>query len=336
MALADVIGQGKALKILRGAMGRGRVASSYLFAGEQGIGKKLAAINFAKALNCHNPVASGEKGIIDSCDACPSCKKIDSGAHPDFMLIEPDRGMIKIGQIKRSETSRDEDGKPFFSIEEMLSLKAREARVRVIVLDDADRMNSEAANAFLKTLEEPPDGSLIILVSESPDMLPETIRSRCSRVNFSPLSPAEAEAVIKKGSPLLVQLCMGRPGLAKGEDLLKERDRFIDSLGRAEGGGKHPWKEKKDMERWFDMALLIIRDIAVMKITGNADALINKDKSGALGGIADKAGIKGIMDCYKKLLVLRRLLGFNLNRGITWNYAIEAMREAELLPEAQA
>lgn len=303
MSLRDVVGQEGALRMLLGARRMGRVASSYLFAGEQGIGKRFAAVNFAKALNCLDPAD------LDACDKCPSCIKIDSGTHPDFLLVEPDGDQIKVEQVRR--------------LEEALSLTAYEARVKVAVMDDAEAMNASAANAFLKTLEEPPAGSLIILVSSSPDRLPDTVRSRCSRINFRPLSPGDCEKVmkrlVKKDLPVLVRLSMGRPGLALKEDLIKERDRCMEDLEGAEG--RHAWKDRRDIERWLEMQMLILRDMAVGKITGSREGLINLDRAEELGGLGERAALKGIIEGYGKLMELRGRLGFNLNKAITWNYA---------------
>jgi DNA polymerase-3 subunit delta' len=304
MPLKDVIGQERAMRMLAGAIERGRVASSYLFAGEQGIGKRFAAMKFAKAVCCRSPVEG------DACGRCPSCRKLDSGTHPDFLLIEPDGGMIKVEHIRR--------------LEEVLSLKSYEGGAKAVVVDDAEAMNISAANAFLKTLEEPAPESLIILVSSAPDRLPDTIRSRCMRINFRPLSPKDCLRIIGKKSgdrDQLVRLSMGRPGLAVRENLLKKRDRFMASVRKmlAEHG-KHPWKDRQDMERWLDMALLLLRDMAVLKATGRPGGLVNGDLADELEGMGRGASLRGIIDGYEKLRKVRATLGFNLNRGITWNY----------------
>lgn len=307
MALGNVIGQDNALRTLSGTIQRKRVATSYIFTGEQGTGKRFTAVNFIKALNCRRPANRGPI-FKDACDRCPSCRKIDSGTHPDFLIIEPEAGQIRVTEIRR--------------LEEVLSFKAYEAGTKAVIVDDAETMNAHAANAFLKTLEEPPPESLIILISSSPDRLPETIRSRCSHVNFTPLPPEACETVIKsqrdKDLSVLVRLSMGRPGLAVREDLVKERDWFMKTLGRT--GDKHPWGDRKDMEKWFDMSLLFLRDIAVLKITGSADELINKDLADEMSRISKGAALKVIIECYEKLLRVKNSLGFNLNRGITWNY----------------
>jgi DNA polymerase-3 subunit delta' len=220
--------------------------------------------------------------------------------------------MIKVESIRR--------------LEEMLSFKAFEGRMKTVVVDDAETMNASAANAFLKTLEEPAPGSLIVLVSSRPDWLLPTIRSRCSRVNFRPLPPGECRAVVEKktgkdeGS--LVRLSMGRPGLALRADLTKERDAFLASLARMlSSDGKPSWGDRQDMERWMDMCMLLLRDVAVMKITGKAGELINTDRATEVMRMGSALSLDAILERYAKVNSLRASLLFNLNKGITWNYA---------------
>lgn len=313
MSLRDVVGQDSALRMLLGARARGRVPAAYLFAGEQGIGKRFTALNFAKALNCQNPV---DRGFPDACEECPSCLKVNAGTHPDVTVIElePGSDQIKVEQIRK--------------LEEALAFKPYEAGTKVAVVDDAEAMNINAANAFLKTLEEPSPESLIILVSSSPDRLPETVRSRCSRVNFAPLGPADCEKVMRrfrqgKDIPVLVRLSMGRPGLAAREDLLGERDRCMEALSGA--GGKNPWKDRKDMQWWLELMMLLLRDLAVLKVTGQAGGLINLDIAEKLKRLSERTALDGIIECYGKLMVVKQRLGFNLNKAVTWNYALSVI-----------
>ncbi|MFA4828577.1 MAG: hypothetical protein WC594_05120, partial [Thermodesulfovibrionales bacterium] len=165
MALKDIIGQEKAINILLGTLSQDRIPSSYLFAGESGIGKKFTAVNFAKTLNCQqltrkrgSAEARGSElpdfsaselanlrtsGLqADCCDECPSCKKIDSQTHPDFMMVTPEKSEIRVEEVR--------------AIEEALSFAPYEGKRKVVIVDEAEAMNASAANAFLKTLEEPP------------------------------------------------------------------------------------------------------------------------------------------------------------------------------------
>ncbi len=350
MALRDVIGQERARDILLRTLARDRVPSAYLFAGESGIGKKFAALNLAKALNClerdagNDPLLKSVRGtaddvVGDACDRCVSCMKMDAMSHPDLAMIAPEKGEIRVGEIRE--------------VEEILSFKPFEGRRKVVIIDDADTMNQSAANAFLKTLEEPPEESLLILVTAHPDRLPETIRSRCSRINFGPLSPVACEEVVRRVSSgdrrgdegpermisLLIKLSMGRPGLVISSDLEKERERFLElfqGMLRGEGGA---WTDREEMEKWLDMSLLLLRDMAVLKLTegeaaGNAlrenadkdDLLLNSDMRDNISKMAGAADIKGIMNIYDRMAFLKKQMGFNLNKAITWNYTASVVR----------
>lgn len=306
MAFKDVVGHKRPIKLLTLSLRAGRIASSYIFAGESGIGKKFTALNFAKVLNCQE---GGDSA--GSCDKCLSCRKINSGVHPDVMVVAPESSEIKVEQIR--------------DIEDALHLKPHEAKTKVVIVDDAETMNEAASNAFLKTLEEPPPQSLIILVTSRPDGLLETIRSRCMRINFKPLTPSDCEAVISKEMPGgyskdIVRLSMGRPGNAIGGEFVEERARFIALLKEVRPGTKALWKDRADTERWFDMLFCFLRDIVVLKTTGDHDGLINKDLEPFVRQGARDTDMKALMDCYGKLLMLRHHLRFNLNKGITWNY----------------
>lgn len=293
--------------MLRGALNRDRLASSYLFAGEDGIGKKFTAINFAKAVNCLNPV--DDNGFADACESCASCKKISSGAHPDFLMVEPEAGIIKVEQIR--------------DIDEALSFKSFEARIKTVIVDNAEAMNASAANAFLKTLEEPAAGCMIILVSSMPDRLPITIRSRCLRVNFRTLSAHNLAEVLglEPGSPL-ISLLAGRPGAAAQEDPLIRRDRFNEQLrGMLVPGTRTSWKDRQDIEAWLDMAMVLLRDMAAYRLTRDEALLVNRDMAQDIGRMAEQTRVRDIIDAYGKLRQLRGRLIFNLNKGITWNYA---------------
>jgi len=337
MALKDVIGQEKAIGILQGILKRKRLASSYLFCGETGIGKKTAAINFAKTVNCMNtPGASDERqgsflpvadypspfAAHDACDACVSCRKIDTGAHPDVVIVSPEERLIKIDEIR--------------SIEEALSFRPYEGRKKVVIVDDADSMNQPAANTFLKTLEEPPEDSLIILISSHPDRLLPTIRSRCSTIAFHPLSLDSCRRILDgkiaaNEIEQAVRLSLGRPGLAVTCDIKEERDWFINLFKSMLRSEKDSWSSREEVERWFDLALLFMRDLAVLKITGRQTLLINADLAENMGRLGKSVELQVIIDIYKELSFIKTMLLFNLNKSLTWNYTASLLRK-ELVP----
>ena len=182
MFFSRIIGQEKAKRFLENVMHRERVPHAYLFTGISGIGKTRTAKAFCMTLNCAAP--SG----LDGCGVCPSCRKILNGNFPDFMTISPDGQKIKIEQIR--ELNRSLGYAPF------------SGGFRVCVIHRAEAMTGEAANAFLKTLEEPPPGNIFVLNATEPrDLLP-TIVSRCQRVSFRPLKTEEIVRQLNKRTNL--------------------------------------------------------------------------------------------------------------------------------------
>lgn len=312
MSLAEIIGQEKAVEILTGILVRRRIAGSYIFSGESGIGKKLTAINFAKAINCL------KNRDFDACDECESCLKIDAGSHPDLLLVSPEDRLIKINEIRL--------------INDALSFRPFEGRKKIAIVDDADTMNIASANAFLKTLEEPPEDSMIILISSRPDRLPATIRSRCSRVNFVTLSMEACKEVIRGKAPdseleLQARLSMGKPGLALSSDLKEESAWFIRLLNSMLNAEKDSWASREDMDRWFEYGLMMMRDAAVFSISGETSQFINPDLREYACKLGKSSDLKGIIDLHKELSMVKGLLFFNLNKSITWNYTASLLRK---------
>lgn len=353
MALKDILGQEQAIEILRGSISKNRIAHAYIFTGDDGIGKKLTAINFAKTLNCQkNSHAFSEQSNdsknntqyavrntqydIDCCDKCPSCVKINKlfhpdtfitpeeekelgkkvfTSHPDVFLIMPYKGEIRVDVVRK--------------LEELLSYKAYEGKWKIVIVDGADSMNQSAANAFLKTLEEPPAHSLLVLISSMPELLPTTIRSRCQRINFSPLPLAKIRELLEHKYSHGIQGIQGEQGVLLGvlsggragwlnKNLLEKRDlefnRFKNILRGIED---NLWEDRDSMEEWFDWVHLWLRDIAVFKATGRADLLINYDKEKDIENISQKAEVKDILSLSNALYNIREALRFNLNKQLT-------------------
>lgn len=326
MALRDIVGQDGAIAILRGCIKRDRLPHALLFAGDEGVGKRLTAFNLAKVLNCHSITmpSSQSDAPVDCCDKCPSCIKIDKATHPDVFLIEPEGEgrQITISSIRR--------------LQESLSYRPFEGRWKVAIVDNAEALNQSAANAFLETLEEPPPQSIIILISSRAGMLLSTIRSRCQRINFSPLPISTMGALVahkfkhlnEEQTMLLSTLSGGRIGYALCEDLIEQRDRSFDQFRAMLGDpGRDLWEDRTAMESWFEWSQLWLRDIAVFRATGRADLLINQDKADEIKAISQQVGLKDILKLARELYNIREHLRFNLNRQITLYYTSLLLRK---------
>ena len=180
MAFKNFAEQTQGIELLQRSLARGRLGHAYLFTGDTLEELETVARTLAKTLNCLNPVRVG--GVAtDCCDECLSCRKIEHDNHADVHWVRPESKtrIIKIGQITRRPDS------PGRVLLEFVNLKPTEGEYKVGIISGADRLKDEAANAFLKTLEEPPAKSVLILLSTEPSRILETILSRCLRLNFS-------------------------------------------------------------------------------------------------------------------------------------------------------
>ena len=308
LSFSQIIGQEKAKRFLKQVMAREKMPHAYLFTGIAGVGKTSTAMALTMALNCDSPV----KG--DSCGKCPSCRKMISGNFPDFIPISrrPDKKNISIEQIK--DLNRE------------LRFAPVSARYRVCLIQQAEIMTVEAANSFLKTLEEPPPGNILILKTIDPrDLLP-TIVSRCQRVSFSPLPFKDiADWLVKERdadketAEVLAKASYGSPGRAlkmSEGNFLEKRQEWLLSLVNLPGlsmekavdmAFEYAEKDKKkNTERSGSdetgvPAMLAVweswyRDLLVVRAGGPAHLLINADFSQNLKKVAEKSIIKTLID----------------------------------------
>ncbi|HOW56900.1 MAG TPA: DNA polymerase III subunit delta', partial [Smithellaceae bacterium] len=276
MSYSDIYGHEKQIEILKRAQIQERVGHAYLFNGAPGIGKRTLALEFARALNC---TAFDEQN--DACGRCLSCRKIEHHNHPDIAQIAADGQFIRINAVRE--------------IQEQMRFRPLEATRRVFIIDDADRMNEQAANALLKTLEEPTVHNLLILITARPHTLPRTILSRCRQMRFQPLTTADVVRYLRdklnmeeKQAVLLAGISGGSPGLAleqNKDETIAGRQEILNMLGATRS--KNPLsllsfasffgRDKKEIKLSLSIIKTVFRDAMVFKETGRQAMLINQD-----------------------------------------------------------
>jgi len=230
---SSVFGHRRLLSLLSRAIARDTLPPALLLAGPSGVGKRRVALAIARAVNCLEPRATSEFER-DACGKCASCRRIERGVHPDVIVIEPgDTGSIKIEAIR--------------DVVDRAGYRPFEGRRRVVIIDEADALVPPAQNALLKTLEEMPSASVFVLVSSIPDALLPTVRSRCPRLRFGPLSAGEvAQALVRdhrysdsdaRAAASDADGSVGRALAADSADLTEARDdarRLLEQTARTD------------------------------------------------------------------------------------------------------
>jgi DNA polymerase-3 subunit delta' len=247
MRLRDLSGQDHATAVLRRAVASGHVPHAYLFEGPDGVGKRAAAYGLALALTC--AVEPGE-----GCGTCESCRRIDAGLHPDVPVFAAETTQIVIEQAQ--------------TIVAMAATRPHEAPARVIIIDEADRLNVNAANCLLKTLEEPAPGTHIVLVTSAPDRILPTIRSRVQRIRFRALTAEALVALLTSAHAVEARRAAVAAALADGSVARAlraagaEDDTIWDAVSslREAASGSAAGTGGPDVARIFDAAAAVAGD----------------------------------------------------------------------------
>jgi DNA polymerase-3 subunit delta' len=321
MSFKDVLGHEKPIEFLKRAIHQDKVSHSYLFLGNEGIGKKWVALQFAKALNCLE--GAMEKG--DACDRCSSCKKIDHHLHPDILILEPEGQTLKVDQVRQMQKD--------------LAYRPYEGQRRVCILTAADRMAPNMSNTLLKTLEEPPLHTVIILLANNPRMILPTILSRCQSIHFHPLSIPlvsnwlmEEKGINEEEAHLLASLSEGSPG--KALEIREEihqipRDELlIDFVGlkslsfeKKDGWAESLSSNREDLILILEVAKTLLRDLIMIKTLKDSSKLIHSDLLQVIEVLASKWDLSSLLN---RMEVLHHtILAIRSNANMT--LALEAM-----------
>lgn len=325
----------------------GRVPGSLLFTGESGIGKKLFALELAKALNCRNRVG------VEACDECSSCKRISNSTfppfssaddnkermiwseHADVAMVRPYKEIIRVKAMR--ELEREANFRPF------------EGSARVFIVEDAEYMNEQAANALLKTLEEPPTTSHLIVTTTNPTALPATIRSRCQVIRFAPIAAdqiekflIQQESIATEDAKLLARTSCGSLGRALSadvDDYRKRREAMLAILNSLTLTGDRVQllraaedlaaaKDRADYEQSLDVLEALIRDAWALSLGRPADSIVNRDRVKDLDRIASELRSEKAAAWLSTIEELRGALEVNINRRIASDGLVVSMAAA--------
>ena len=311
MTFDQILGHEHQKEVLRRGLASGRIAHAYLFSGPEGIGKRLMAMALARAIVCLE-----QRG----CGHCKACRKIDHQNHPDLHILEPDGSSNKIEQVR--------------GFQRELTLKPLEAQRKICLIEQAETMTVGAANALLKTLEEPRGDSLLILLSAQPNRLLATIRSRCQHLPFSrhPKSRIQVELEKQLGidateSHILAALSEGsfKKAFGKDRDLyFIRRQELLKTLTGLSSGSILPildFAEQLAADKTVLVEILEIfqafyRDV-LMVLEGRGDEdLVNLDLRQKVQRVASQVNREDILGKLEALVNTRRHIERNVNRQL--------------------
>lgn len=306
-----ILGHERQKDLLQRAVAAGRLPHAYLFEGAEGVGKRLMALALTRMLFCGNG---------NSCGDCPACQKVDHHNHPDLHQIAPDGNYIKIEQIR--------------ALQKELSYRPLEASHKVCIIDGAEKMNPAAANALLKTLEEPRPGTLLMLLTPAPDAVLPTIRSRCQRLPFARISRDRLQEVLAEQlqieetqAHILAALSEGSFKKALGKDrelYLQRRRELLKKLAGLSPGSVIPLLDlaqhiADDKEALFDILEIIqafYRDLLLLEHGRPVDDLVNIDMLETLDLASRREDAATLLRKLNALLEARRHLERNVNRQL--------------------
>ncbi len=311
MTFASIIGHDRQKDLLRRALSSGRLPHAYLFEGPAGIGKRLMALALARAIFC-------QQG--NGCGDCAACRKVDHHNHPDLHFVEADGNSIKIEQIR--------------TMQKELSYRPLEAPKKICVIDDAEKLNLAAGNALLKTLEEPTANTLIILLTDRPDALLITVRSRCQRLPFARIERkllmdvlCEQLAIDDTEAHILTSLANGsfKKALGKDRDLYIEgRRELLKTLTGLSPGSVLPLfsfaeklvQDKEMLPEILEIFQAFYRDLLLYRHGRPERELVNIDLMEKIHRVANNESTPSLLSKLSALDQTRRHLARNVNRQL--------------------
>ncbi|MGA7827810.1 MAG: DNA polymerase III subunit delta' [Geobacteraceae bacterium] len=305
MSFSRIIGYERNISLLRRALATGKLAHAYLFYGIDGSGMKDTALALVKAIFCNGS---------DGCGECSSCRKIAGLRHPDLHIVQPDGAFIKIDQIRE--------------LQKELSYRPFEAAKKACIIEDADKMNISAANAFLKTLEEPSGDAILILMTTHVDAVIPTILSRCQQLRFPSLptetiaaqlrvngideDSARIAAALAGGSVERAQEIVEGDWLQARKSLLEKiaalsPERIIQLFAAAEESAK----DKESAFHLVDLLNVFWRDV-LLTHTGSPE-IVNSDLVPLIRELSERNSLESVIEKLERISRTRQALTRNAN-----------------------
>ncbi|MDD6326833.1 MAG: DNA polymerase III subunit delta' [Eubacteriales bacterium] len=304
-----------------------KISHAYIIAGEVDSGKKMLAKAFAKTLQC-------EEGKSTACGNCKSCLQMTTGNHPDVIMVTHEKpGVISVDEIREQ-------------VVDSIAIKPYRSKYKIYIIPDAQMMNTQAQNALLKTIEEPPEYGVILLLTSNIDRLLPTVQSRCLVLNTKPVRERDMLRYLKDSLGLAedkayfcLDFAQGNLGkaikLAKNEEYVQIIDSVVSVLKRIEKMDVEDLeKEVSNIEQfklsindYMDLMMMWYRDVLMFKVTGSVDKLLFKNEYNALKGQAGMLSYKAIEDKISAIERAKQRLDVNANFDVTMELLLLTLKE---------
>ena len=341
MSFAEIVGQEDAKKLLKNAVMSGNHSHAYILSGEKGSGKMMLAEAFATMLQCENP-------SDDACMECHSCKQSLSRNNPDIIYVTREEGKANIGvDVVREKIVNDVDIKPYSN------------KYKIYIVDEAERMNQQAQNAILKTIEEPPEYAIIILLTANHNAFLQTILSRCVLIQMKSVDTESIKSILKNKyetvdyqANMVASFAQGNVGKAialatdssfndvknrvvslckkagKMEEVqIADEVKAIKEENDADKKNDNPDKFEGFMDQMLDLITLWFKDVLLYKATMNDNLMLFKEDSFDIHQQANDCTYNGLNNIIDAIAETRARLNANVNFELTIMLLINAIKE---------
>ncbi len=326
----NITGNEFIIKFLKNAIQYNKVSHAYIISGIEGCGKTLIAETFAKTLQC-------ERESTDACCECISCKSFENGNNPDIFYVTPN---------KKSKTKSIGVTDIREQVIDIVSIKPYKYKYKIFIIEDADNMTKEAQNAILKTLEEPPNYSIFLLIARNPEKFLPTILSRCVNIKIRPLPSAYVYNYIMNNTDipeekiqLFTEYAQGSIGkalkLSNSKKFIDMREKIIDTIIGLYGKNDfyaseavNVFEEYKNEKGLLDMVYLWYRDILAAKVLKDDKYIIQKDKKDIIFKEANKYSAECIIDKTEACLATKNQILKNVNFRLCMEVLLMKLKES--------
>ncbi len=329
---ADIIGQEQIKEHLQNALKRNKVSHAYIINGERSSGKEFVAKVFAAALQCENPDVSSD--VPEPCGACHSCKQMASGNQPDVIYVSHEKpGTIGVEDIRTQ-------------INGTMAIKPYAGSRKVYIVNEGEKMTVQAQNALLKTLEEPPEYAVILILATNVEALLPTILSRCVVLNMKPVKDSQVKSFLMKTmqvpdykAEVCVAFARGNIGKAKMLAVSEDFDRvkeeavtllkYINDMEISEivAAIKKINEYKLDVNDYMDILAIWYRDVLLFKATHDVNHLIFREEIQYIRKVADRSTYEGIESVISALDKAKGRLNANVNFDLTMELLLLTIKE---------